>query len=92
MPDSRPPEPSLPRLPQAPGEPIPLHPGAPAEFPGTSNASPEAEANVANAAAPPAAGDDQALRLARLRSQIAAGRYRPTAEEIARAMVEHATG
>ncbi len=46
----------------------------------------------AQRAANPQPGEEQALRIARLRAQVAAGAYHPAPEDIARAMVEQATG
>ena len=46
----------------------------------------------ANDAPPPEGGEEMALRLARLRAQIAAGEYRTNPADVARAMVYRASG
>ena len=45
-----------------------------------------------NDAMPPAeSGEEMALRIARLRAQVASGQYRPDPAEVARAMVDRAS-
>lgn len=70
-------------------EPIPLNPAARLES--AAEPGPGAEpVGPLDEGAPAPQGEEQALRVARLRAQVAAGTYHPTAEEIARAMVDHA--